>query len=209
MIAKLFRDIFYAIAIIAIAVLSVLNTTIVYKYIIYKYGLNSYTGLSTEVLMDNYKRVIHYVQNPLIDKLILNNLPMSKFGEIHFFEVKKIFIFLYIISIIFICTMIFKILTNKNNDLGKMLIKNFNNSVNIIALILLSVSMMATINFSEAFYYFHKLFFRNDYWIFDPVTDPIINALPEELFMIELILIIGVLIIFTLIIKVLNFKNKS
>jgi integral membrane protein (TIGR01906 family) len=68
---------------------------------------------------------------------------------------------------------------------------------------------MMTINFSKAFYVFHKIFFRNDYWIFDPNKDPIINALPEELFMIEAALIIILLLIFTLVIKVLYLKNKK
>ena len=103
--------------------------------------------------------------------------------------------------------MIFKIINNKNNNLGKRLIKSFNNSVNIIALIFISVSIMVVIDFSKTFYFFHKIFFRNDYWIFDPVTDPIINALPEEFFMIELILVISLLILFTLVIKVLSFKK--
>ena len=199
---------FYAISIISIAVLGVLNTTIVYRYVINKYELNNYTGLSTEILMDNYKRIIYYVQNPFNKELVLNNLSMSNFGKIHFFEVKQIFIVLYIISIIFVSIMIFKIVTNKNNDLGKRIIKSFNNSVNIIALIFISVSIMVVIDFSKTFYFFHKIFFRNDYWIFDPVTDPIINALPEELFMIELILIISLLILFTLVIKVLHLRNK-
>jgi integral membrane protein (TIGR01906 family) len=159
--------------------------------------------------MENYKRIIYYVQNPFSKELVLNNLSMSNFGKIHFFEVKRIFIVLYIISIIFVSIMIFKIVTSKNNDLGKRIIKNFNNSVNIIALILISVSTMGVIDFSETFYFFHKILFRNDYWIFDPATDPIINALPEELFMIELILIISLLILFTLIIKVLHLRNKD
>jgi len=111
---KLFRDIFYAISIISIAVLGVLNTTIVYKYVIIKYELQNYTGLSTEVLMDNYKRVISYVQNPFNKELVINKLSMSNFGKIHFFEVKRIFIFLYIISIIFFSIMIFQIITYKN-----------------------------------------------------------------------------------------------
>lgn len=204
---KFFRDIFYAISIISIAVLGVLNTTIVYRYVIHKYELYNYTGLSTEILMDNYKRIIYYVQNPFSKELVLNNLSMSNFGKIHFFEVKQIFIVLYIISIIFVSIMIFKIVTNKSNDLGKRIIKIFNNSVNIITLILISVSTMAIIDFTEIFYFFHKILFRNDYWIFDPVTDPIINALPEQLFMIELILVISLLIIFTLVIKVLYLRN--
>lgn len=200
---------FYAVSIISIAVLGVLNTTIVYRYVIYKYELYNYTGLSTEILMDNYKRIIYYVQNPFNKELVLNNLYMSNWGRIHFFEVKQIFIVLYIISAIFISIIILKIVTNKNNDLGKRMIKTFNNSVNIIVLILISVSTMAVIDFSKTFYFFHKVFFRNDYWIFDPITDPIINALPEELFMIELILVISSLIIFGLIIKVVHLKNKD
>ena len=203
----LFRDIFYAISIISIAVLGVLNTTIVYRYAIHKYELNNYTGLSTEILMDNYKRMIYYVQNPFIKELILNKVPMSNFGKIHFFEVKQIFIVLYIISIIFFSIMIFKIVTNKNNDLVKRIIKSFNNSVNIIALIFISVSIGAAIDFDKTFYFFHKIFFRNDYWIFDPIADPIINALPEEFFMIELILVISLLIVFTLVIKVFHLRN--
>ncbi len=203
----IFRDIFYAISIISIAVLGVLNATFVYGYIIDKYGLNSYTGLSKEILIKNYRSIINYVQNPFNKELVFKNLPMSNFGKIHFFEVKQIFIFLYIISIIFISTMIFKIIFNKNNNLRLGIAKSFNNSVNIIILIFLSISIMATIDFSETFYFFHKIFFKNDYWIFDPVTDPIINALPEEFFMIELILTISLLIVFTLIIKVLNLKK--
>ena len=208
-ILKLFRDTFYAISIISIAVLSVLNTTVVYRYAIYKYELEKYTLLPKDILMDNYKRVISYVQNPFNKELVLNNIPMSNFGRIHFFEVKRIFIALYIMSIIFIIVMIFKILTNKNKGLGKKLIENLNNSVNIMELIFVSVSIMAMIDFDKAFYYFHKMFFRNDYWIFDSITDPIINALPEEFFAIELILIISLLLIFTLVIKILHLKSKK
>ena len=204
---KFFRDIFYAISIISISVLAVLNITSVYKYAIQKYELAEYTQLPTEILMDNYKRMISYVQNPFNKELVFNNLPMSRFGEIHFFEVKRIFIALYIFSIIFISVMIFKIVTNKNKDLGKRLIESFSNSVNIIALIFISISVMGIIDFSKTFYLFHKIFFRNDYWIFDPVADPIINALPEEFFMIELILIISLLILFTIVIKVLYYKK--
>lgn len=172
--------------------------------------MNDYTGLSTEILMDNYNRVINYVQNPFKHELVLNSLTMSNFGKIHFYEVKRIFIALYIFSIIFIITMILriiKLIANKRNAQGKNLIESFNRSVNIIAIIFITISAAIIIDFPKTFYIFHKIFFRNDYWIFDPVTDPIINALPEELFMIELVLILTLLIIFTVIIKVLHAKN--
>lgn len=180
-----------------------------YRYVIDKYELEKYTLLSKDVLMDNYQRVISYVQNPFNNELILNSLPMSEFGKIHFFEVKRIFIALYIFSIIFIIIMILKIVMNKRKELWKELVESFNRCVNIIAIIFLSISIAIMINFSKAFYFFHKIFFRNDYWIFDPKIDPIINALPEELFMIEAILIIVLLLIFTVVIKTLHLKNKN
>ena len=204
-----FWYIFYAISIISISVLTILNITSVYTYAINKYELVRYTGLSPEILMDNYKRTIYYVQNPFIKELTFNSVPMSEFGRIHFFEVKRIFIALYIFSIVFILMMIIKIWINRNNNLGEKLIKTFNNSVNVMALILISISAVALVDFSKAFVFFHKIFFRNDYWIFDPQIDPIINALPEELFMIEFILIVVILIVFTVIVKVLNSRLKN
>lgn len=186
-----------------------MNITSVYKYAINKYELVKYTGLPAEILMENYKRTIYYVQNPFIKELKFISVPMSEFGRIHFFEVKRIFIALYIFSIIFIIAIIIKILVNRNNKLGLSLIKDFNSGVNIMACIFIFISMGASIDFSKAFIIFHKIFFRNNYWIFDPNIDPIINALPEELFMIEFMLIIGVLIVFTLVIKWLNFKLKK
>ncbi len=98
---------------------------------------------------------------------------------------------------------------SRNNNLGERIIRSFNSSVNIMAFIFIFISIGASVDFSKAFIIFHKIFFRNNYWIFDPNVDPIINALPEELFMIEFMLIVGVLIIFTLVIKVLNFRLKK
>ena len=202
-------DTFYAVSIISMSVLAILNITSVYKYVIDRYELTKYTGLSADILMDNYKRTIYYVQNPFIKELNFNSLTMSDFGRIHFYEVKRIFIALYVFMIAFIIIMIIKVFTNRNNDLSKKLIKRLNSSGNIIALIFIAVSAVALVDFSKAFVFFHKIFFSNDYWIFDPKIDPIINALPEELFMIEFILIVALLILFTVAIKVFNFKLKN
>ena len=39
------------------------------------------------------------------------------------------------------------------------------------------------VGFNTFFVMFHELFFSNDDWIFNPVTDPIIMVLPEQFFM--------------------------
>lgn len=198
---------FCAISIISIVVLIVLNTTITYKYIIYRYNLVTYTGLSSEILMDNYKTIIYYLQNPFSKELSLEYFPMSNFGKIHFGEVKQIFIALYIISIGFIIVITIKLITNKNNNLKKMVLNTFNSASNIILIFIVSISLMSVVDFSKIFNGFHKIFFRNDYWIFDPRIDSVINALPQELFIIELGLIITFLIIFIVIVKALYYNN--
>lgn len=45
---------------------------------------------------------------------------------------------------------------------------------------------------------FHKLFFRNDYWLFDPDTDPVINLLPDSYFLHCLAGILVLLLFFSL-----------
>lgn len=54
-----------------------------------------------------------------------------------------------------------------------------------IALISLPVLLAIpfAINFDATFTTFHKIFFNNDYWLFDPELDPVINILPQEFFM--------------------------
>lgn len=201
------ENIFSAIAIICISVLVVLNTTMVYSYVVDKYNLSKYTGLSSEALIENYKSIIYYLQNPFNKELILSDFPMSDFGRIHFFEVKQIFMFIYLISIIYILRILFIII--KSKDYRRRLLDILNKSSNIIMMILVTISIMVYLDFSKAFYAFHKIFFRNDYWIFDPATDPVINALPEELFIIKLIMIILVLVTFIIGIKIMKVKIRN
>ena len=54
---------------------------------------------------------------------------------------------------------------------------------------ILTVSLPAVIgatvalNWDWAFVTFHELAFNNDYWLFDPATDPVINILPDAYFL--------------------------
>ena len=44
------------------------------------------------------------------------------------------------------------------------------------------LAVWCTVDFSRVFVIFHKLFFRNDLWLFDPETDYMIQMLPEGFF---------------------------
>ena len=39
------------------------------------------------------------------------------------------------------------------------------------------LGIMVAVNWEYVFVTFHQLVFNNDYWMFDPTTDPIINIL--------------------------------
>lgn len=196
---------------ICISALVIINSTWIYKLVVKKYNLESITGISEQELMNEYKGLINYLQNPFIDKLQFDNFVMSTYGEIHFYEVKRIFIVLIIIAIIFIMLLVYFIINKyKNSSLNiKKLLKSFNSSANLLIIFFIGIVTLYLVDFSWAFTMFHKIFFRNDYWIFDPRTDPVINALPEELFMICGGGILSLLVIMIIVVKIAYYRSKN
>lgn len=59
----------------------------------------------------------------------------------------------------------------------------------------LIIGFLAAIDFNKAFVIFHQIVFRNDYWIFNETTDPVITILPETFFMHSFMMIVGIIII--------------
>ena len=89
---------------------------------------------------------------------------------------------------------------------SKIIIRNLNLGSNILIMFFIILVVAYIIDFSKAFVIFHKIFFKNNYWVFDENIDPIIKALPEELFMIYGAVILGIIIILSITIKVINKK---
>lgn len=208
-ILKFLCGIFTAVTIISISTIISLNLTFVYKIIIDKYDLVGVTGVASESLMINYKGLINYLQNPFVEKLKFQDFSMSTYGEIHFYEVKRIFIMLIGLSIVFVLGIIIFLIICKlrnNKNYIYLVVKNLNLGANILIIFFITLIFMYIIDFSKAFVIFHKIFFKNDYWIFDPSIDPIINALPEDLFMIYGAIILGIIITTSIVIKIIN-KN--
>ena len=63
------------------------------------------------------------------------------------------------------------------------------------------------LDFSKAFIIFHKIFFRNNYWIFDESLDPIIKVLPEEVFIIYAIVILILILVFIVAYKIYYYRS--
>lgn len=202
--------IFSSISAICISALMIINSIWIYGVIVDKYELTKVTRLSKDALMSDYKGLINYLQNPFVDKLTFDNFAMSEYGEIHFIEVKKIFLALIIITAIFVIALVTWVILRKfkkKNIEG--LLKSFNSSANILIGFFAGIVALYFIDFSWAFTMFHKIFFRNDYWIFDPTIDPVINALPEELFMICGAAILFVLLIMIIVVKFMYYRRKN
>ena len=129
------------------------------------------SGLSKEDIKKNYDYMIDYNLDKDNKEFELPSIKSSENGKIHFEEVRKIFKISLVLSII---GLVINIL-NKNIEF----LKTTSKALIVIPLILM---LPIVVNFEGSFVLFHKTMFNNDYWIFDPNLDPVINILPEEFF---------------------------
>ena len=190
------------IGLVAIAAIITLNLTFIYPLISRHYELDVTTGLSHETLLYNYLILIRYNNWPWITTLYMPDFVMSDTGEFHFWEVKIIFQVLQVIAILFIGWFILS-LSKKWHGL-----KYFNAAANLTILIFGVFTIIMLVDFDFFFYWFHRAFFNNDYWIFNPRYDPVIRALPAELFMIKGFIIFGMLFLVSAISKTLFYYQK-
>lgn len=148
------------------------------------------TGLSKEVIKENYDILIQYQSIFYQGTLNMPNFVMSNTGRIHFEEVKRVF---EVIQIAFVVTgvissiMIYQNL--KQKEYRFLQLTSFF-SVGIPAIL----GFFVALDFDKAFVIFHNIVFRNNYWIFDYTTDPVITILPESFFMHCFVMIIAIVI---------------
>jgi len=149
-----------------------------YYFEVDRLNIEATSNISKNEIIKNYDYTIDYLLGKKSTKFELPTLPSSLFGQVHFEEVQKIFSTLDTVMIICIVVCIIGIvfLYKKRN-------LNFVKQVsNILAFFPIIFGAIFWLNFERSFIIFHKIFFRNDYWIFDPQKDPIINILPQGFF---------------------------
>ena len=72
-----------------------------------------------------------------------------------------------------------------------------------------ALAIFALIDVNSAYAFFHAVLFPGkDNWVFNPYTDPIINALPEQFFLDCGILIFGVMLLILLAVIIFNIVRK-
>lgn len=180
-----------AIFTICFAILATLSFTPLYYFDVQHLAIAEQSGISLARIVENYNYTIHYLLNPFPQTFDLPSLAYSTAGRIHFQDVKRIFIavdFMFVVTAVISVIGIWKHVRRRDFNFLK---------TAAIALTLFTVIplIMFAIDFNGTFILFHKLFFRNNYWIFDPRTDPIITILPETFFLHAALLILGIITI--------------
>lgn len=136
------------------------------------------SGLSKDEIKKNYDYMIDYNLNGERKEFELPTIKSSVNGKIHFEEVRNIFQILnkvFNISLVLSIILVIINILNRNIEF----LKTTSKALIFIPLILM---LPIVLNFDGSFVLFHKVMFNNDYWIFDPNLDPVINILPEEFF---------------------------
>jgi integral membrane protein (TIGR01906 family) len=180
---------FIAITLITSAVKFTINFKQLYYFDINLLKITEDSKFSKEEIIKNYDVLIDYLKPSNKGDLKFPTFPMSAEAKQHFVEVKNIFIMLeylmYISLVIALIGIIACIIKNNNK---------FLKWTSIFLLVLpIAPAIPFAINFDATFTAFHKIFFRNDYWLFDPKTDPIITVLPQPFFMHAAIMILMII----------------
>ncbi|WP_221373223.1 TIGR01906 family membrane protein [Clostridium perfringens] len=209
---KILKDILFSfyllISSVVFSVILTLNISpILYSLFIKLNKIPNYNNLSREEILNDYNNIIHYLNSPQEEVLKFKNFKISPIGEFHFLEVKEIFSSIYLICLACLILGIILFILLKKFKL-KISLKAFNIFFYEVLFIFLGLILSFYLNFSKVFTLFHKIFFNNDYWIFDPKKDPIINVLPESYFLFLAVFILFLVMILSITSKIFYTLKK-
>ena len=179
-----------SILLISFSVIIIVNFKPLYYFDINHLDIVKHSGYNREDIIANYDALIDYNSPFYKGELSFPTLPSSPEGLQHFKEVKDIFILFYILALVsLVLTILIVIYKKRIKDYTYLLVSS------LTAIILPTlVGLFVAIDFERAFIIFHKIFFNNDYWIFDPSKDPVILILPDTFFLHAALLIIFIVL---------------
>lgn len=142
-------------------------------------NLADIAGMSSAKLNHNYGQLMAYLYNPFAGNVVhLADFPVSVSGARHFADVRNLFVLN--LGVMLICawpTLRYLTRLTKAKERYELVMQARGGIMVALALV---IGM--ALNFDAFFVLFHKVLFRNNDWLFNPATDPIINVLPEDFF---------------------------
>lgn len=177
------------------------NLTLLFKPLYYMdiniLNIEEASNLSKEEIKVNYDYVITYLTQSKKEEFILPTLNSSANGKTHFEEVKIIFDKLKLMLLLSTLISIIGIILNKKYKTVDYLL-----TCSIILIIIPIILLIPfLINFDKSFTLFHRIFFKNNYWLFDIRYDPIIKILPQNFFFHCALLILTLIIMSSIVLR--------
>ncbi|MCY9806736.1 TIGR01906 family membrane protein [Lentilactobacillus senioris] len=163
---------------ISLAIFITVNSVWLFRISIPIFGLTDLTGLYVPQMMHEYLKMIGYLQLPWQSALHFDFFASSAQGLQHFKDVRSLVMVnnaVMIISGIASGLILGQLVQTKR-------LYNLLNPLRLLIAMLVAVAGIMAVNFDQAFVWFHQLFFRNNYWLFDPNQDEVINMLPDGFF---------------------------
>ena len=157
----------------AAAVVVTLNLRWLFYQDIQWMNLEQASGMSADAIRRNYDALIDYNLVWNRGPLVFPSLPMSQGGRIHFEEVKRIFDGIQIACVVSGVLSLWILIATRRT--GRRWLK-------ITGILGLGLPAARGV-----------LVFQNDYWLFDPATDPVILILPDGYFLQCAVLILALL----------------
>ena len=170
------RAVAIALFIISLAVVFVLYFRPLYYLDINLFHLDTACGKDAATVRRNYDVLCDYLFVWNRGNLVLPDFPMSEGGRIHFADCKVIF---DIVQVMCAATGIITII-------GALRRKHTARCLRIAGILTIlipaALGLLAAFRWDYLFTTFHTIMFRNNYWLFDPRTDPVILILPDQFF---------------------------
>ncbi|MDR2525123.1 MAG: TIGR01906 family membrane protein [Oscillospiraceae bacterium] len=132
-----------------------------------------------KMALRNYQAVMRFLSPFVNEPFALPDLAYSADGSQHFADCKPLFNGVYQLGLIGLSGVLALFLALRKRNKRKYWLASGITSFAAPAILLIYMAA----DFNRVFLWFHRVFFNNSLWIFDPEKDPIIRILPAQFFM--------------------------
>lgn len=162
-------------------------------------------GMERQTVKENYDVLVDYNLLWHRGELELPDFSMSEEGRIHFQEVKGIFDFFQIAWLVSLAGLVIYWIRRRHFFGAAYLRWAGRSALGITG----ALGLLALIGWERVFVLFHQVFFRNDFWIFDASTDPVITILPDTFFLHGALLMVGLVLLGGLLCLILGRRKDN
>ncbi|MGO3731943.1 MAG: TIGR01906 family membrane protein [Vagococcus sp.] len=167
------------VCLLTLSITLTINARWLYVFDIKQLDILAYTILTKNELLHNYDELMAYLNFFWVNPLHMTDFTTSQSGALHFYEVKRLFQLNY--AVLLLTSVPSYLFVKELKQTGRLWVLVTPFKWVLVGLGCLIFFMIT--GFNQFFVLFHSVFFNNDAWIFDPVTDPIITVLPQEYFL--------------------------